>query len=456
MTVSDRVLVAACLALFVTGSARADDEQPAGQAGFWDRARLVGDLGGLRTRLEDAGYKFGLQEQSEVIGVVRGGLRRGAIYDGLSQASLTVDLDKVFGLSGGTFYISAEQLHGRGASQNLVGNLLTVSGIEATRATRLYDLYYEQTLLDGAVSVRIGQMGADEEFVVSQYGALFINSTFGWPVLNTLALPSNGPAFPLTTPGVRVKVKPNDTLTFAGAVFNGNPAGVGPGNPQDRDPSNTDFRTNGGVFAIAEVAYALNPGENANLAGTYRLGGWYNTNDNDDLRIDTAGLSLADPASTGIARKRRGDFAIYAVADQQVWRKPGTKDQGISVFARVAGGPGDRNLSNFYADGGVSWRGAIPGRDSDVAGIGVSYLHISRSAQLLDREVRAFSGFPYPVRDRELVVEATYSYQATGWMMVQPDLQYVSHPGGNVPDPLNPTRRLRGALVLGTRATITF
>ncbi len=211
--------------------------------GFWERDTLTGNWGGLRTKLEDVGIRLGLQEQSEVWSNVSGGVRRGFTYDGLTTASLNLDLDKAFGWSGGRIFVSAFQIHGRGPTPNLVGNLQAVSSVEATRATRLYDLWLEQTFLNEKLSLRIGQEGANDEFMISQYGALFMNSSFGFPALAALDLPSGGPNYPLATPFVRLKYIATDQLTFMAGAYNGDPAGPGRGDPQERNASGTAFRT---------------------------------------------------------------------------------------------------------------------------------------------------------------------------------------------------------------------
>jgi porin len=48
----------------------------------------------------------------------------------------------------------------------------------------------------------------------------------------------------------------------------------------------------------------------------------------------------------------------------------------------------------------------------------------------------------------EMALEVTYQAQITQWLSVQPDLQYIIHPGGN--------QDLNNALVLGCRVTVTF
>jgi porin len=49
-------------------------------------------------------------------------------------------------------------------------------------------------------------LGADTEFFISDFAALYINGTFGGPDITLPDLPSfGGPNYPLATPGVRLK-----------------------------------------------------------------------------------------------------------------------------------------------------------------------------------------------------------------------------------------------------------
>ena len=427
--------------------------------GFWDRANLFGDLGGVRTRLADRGITFGLTESSEVFGNASGGIGRGVIYEGLSQFGVGFDTEKLLGLPGGTFNVSGYWIHGRGLSLNyLDNNLHTASSLEALRGWLLFELWYEQVLFDKKLSIRVGQLAADQEFMTSQYAGLFLNHTFGWSTFPSANLPSGGPSYPLATPGVRVRWTPREDLGIQVGVYNGNPAGFGPGFPQQRNPSGTAFRLNDGVFAIAEIAYSINAGEHATgLPGTYKLGGWYNSNAFPDQRRNAFGQSLADPDSfPAVGKSRRNNWSLYAVADQLLYRPPGAQDQGLGVFARIMGGPGDRNLLNFYADAGITYKGAIPGRENDTAGLAVGYARISDTVSKLDSDVAFFTGGAFPVRRNETVLELTYQAQIAPWWLVQPTAQYILNPNGGVPNPADPRKRLGDAAVFGLRTVITF
>ncbi len=424
---------------------------------FWTRDAATGDWGGERTRLEDEGVIVGADSIDEILGNVSGGARTGTIYDGRFEALVTLNLAKLLSWPGATLHANAYQIHGRGLSANdLGGNLMTASNIEATRATRLFDLWVEQVLLDGKVAVRVGQIAADDEFFTSQTAASFINATFGWPALMSASLPSGGAAYPLATPGVRVNYAANDAFTVSTAIFNGDPAGAGPGDAQLRNADGTAFRLDDASFAIVEASYATNQQKDApGLPAAYKLGAWYHTGQFADQRFDESGQSLAAPDSRGVAARHGSDYGGYFIVDQTVWRDV-SGDRDVAVFLRGGGGPSDRNEIELYADAGLNFKGLIPSRTDDVFGVAAAVAEIGPRARALDADVKRFSGIYSPIRDEESVVELMYRYQLTPWWTLQPDLQFVRHPGGGVPQPSDPLRRIPDAFILGLRSAILY
>src|SRR4051812_13441596 len=212
----------------------------------------LGDLWGARPALEKAGITFSLTYIGETLGNTAGGIRRGSIYEGRPATQNDGDPENLLGWSGATFHTNFYQIHGHGPSRFYLGNLMPASGIEALPSTRLYELWLEQKLFNDKVALRVGQLAADTEFLVSQYSTLFVNATFGWPAITGVNLPSGGPAYPLATPAVRVKIAPTDEVSILAAVFNGDPAGparllVEP-DPQRRNRNGLDFRTKDPAF----------------------------------------------------------------------------------------------------------------------------------------------------------------------------------------------------------------
>jgi len=448
----------AAAALMAAAGARA--EEPAKQpASIWEQDTLTGDWGGARTALKDKGIDITLVSIDEVLGVLSGGISRQASYEGRFEFSVDADLKKLVGWDGATAHFTIYQL--RSTSHDAVDNVGSIgdpSNIDALSTTRLFTAWFQQNFFDDKLSIRLGQIAADDEFLGSPTAGGLINGTFGWASLVAANMLSGGPAFPLATPGVRVAVKPTDQITWQTAVFSGDPAGADCNDvPQSCNRYGTTFSFSGGALVMSELQYAVNQDKNAKgLPGVYKLGGWYATADFADQHYGLNGagavVSLADPSVAG-SLYHHGDFGIYAIADQMVWR---SETSSLNLFARGGFAPSDRNLISFYMDTGAGIKGLLPGRADDVFTVGFSYAKISNDAAALDQDTLLINGPPYPIRDSEMVFEASYQAQIAPWWTVQPDLQYIVHPGGNVPDPNNPNVTVGNALVAGVRSTIKF
>lgn len=427
----------------------------------------AGDPTGLRRFLSDRGIVTSFNAIADVLGDTNGGTRRTATVLGRIDMQLDADLDRLAGWSGAAFRVEAYQINGAGLTRAAVNDLAVVSELEALPSTRLYEVWVEQRLFGDRLAIKVGQVAADTEFLVSQTATLFINSTFGWPTINGANLPSGGPAYPFAAPAVRAKYLPDPNLSFQVGLFDGDPAGPArPWNdpdPQRRDRTGTNFRLGDAPFLIAEAAYAYNveardrSGSLLEEAGTATVGGWHHFGRFASLRIDGSGRSLADPSTSGIARRFRGDDGLYAMVDQTIYREPGKDDEGASVFVRALGSPGDRNLIDLYLDAGIGYRGLLPTRSNDTAGVAVSYARISPSARGFDRDTILATGTAMPRRRFEALVEATYQAVLAPGVTVQPNVQYVFHPGGNVADPRDPSgSRIRNATIAGLRATLSY
>ena len=445
----------------------------AGEPGQWTgwlkRDTLLGDAWGIRTKLGNYGINIGLTDANEVFGNVTGGMRKGWVGEGLTMLTVGLDTDKAFGWEGGKFNISAMNIRGRSLSQWYIGNLQTNSGIAATPTTRLWEIWFQQSFFNDKFDIRLGQQSIDQEFMTSEGSAYFLNTMMGWPMFPSANLYAGGPAYPLSSLGVRLRAKPGGGFTILGGVFQDNP----PGGPFDDDGQlrgstrwggNFNLRT--GALVIGEVQYAVNqpedgqmdtPGTRRGLPGTYKLGFWYDSAGFPNQRYDAAGISLASPYSTGVANLQRPNFSFYGVVDQTVWQPADSSDpRAIGVFARAMGGPGNVNLISYSLNTGVTFKGFIPGRHDDVFGIGYGLANVSYGARGLDQDMRYFSGTPMPIRASESFVEVTYQAAVTPWWVVQPDFQYVWTPAGGVINPYNPAKRIGNAAIFGVRSTITF
>jgi porin len=281
--------------------------------------------------------------------------------------------------------------------------------------------------------------------MVSTYAASFINTMFGWPGLPSYDMPSGGPAYPLSALGARVRAQLTPSLTALGGVYDGDPLGNNANNL-----SGTNFNLHNGALFIGELQYAINQpfdgelvgADSSGLPGIYKVGAWYNNERFSDQQ-------------TGVADAHHGDYSVYAVADQMIWRPDPDEPRSIGVFARVMGAPGDRNLVSLSANAGIVMKAPFASRENDSVGLGIAYIKIGNGAHDLDLDNLAISQGLYGVRTSETVLEATYQYQVTPWWVMQGDLQYTFNAGAGQ-NPNDPTQALRNTFVLGARTTITF
>jgi porin len=406
----------------------------------------------LRAELAAKGLTYTLSYMGETLANA-GGVRQGAIYEGRLEAIVEADLEKLWGFRGLAFHMHGFDSHGPGLSQENVQNILTVSSIEARATARLFELYLEQKLAD-AVSFRFGQLSADTEFFISSNGATFINSTLGWGGIGAADMPSGGVANPLAAPGVRIKVEPWKNITLLAAMYDGDPAGPGQDDPQDRDHYGTLFRVQDPPLLMQEAQWKYNQDKEAQgLPGTLKVGAWQHTGKFDDQEYDAAHVSMAlshnDPA------KRFGDYGFYIVADQQIFRlNDGDPAHGVHVFARLSKSPEDRNLVSTYADGGIVCKGLIASHPDDDFGAAFAYAKISGRASDLDRDRNIVGASNLPIRDFEAIVEVYYKHQVIPGFTVQPDFQYVVHPGGHAAQ--NNGLAIKDAAVAGVRFSISY
>jgi porin len=416
--------------------------------------------------LAATGLNFGATYIGDFIGNVSGGTSRGFIHLGRLDLSVDADLEKLVGWTGGRFFANSYEIYGHGLTRDYIHNLATISESEALPDARLYNAYFEQSFYNNALNIRVGQQAADVEFFDSQTDDLFINGTFGWPAIKASNLPAGGPAPPIAVPGVRVKAALSDRITVFGAVFNGNPARPGDGDPQLRDNHGLAFRVSDPPWYIGQVRfdYDIDIGGRP-LAGNFTPGGWYHTGQFDDQRFTAQGQSIADPGGTGIAAKLRGDFGIFATIEQTLYRPPSVTEKGVSaslpgvtVFGRIAYSPPDRNLIDLYLDGGVGFVGFVPGRPLDRFGMAIAYMRISGADRNLDRDTQFFSDLARPVRSNETLLELIYeAHIKPGWLLA-PYFQYVFRPSGGIPNPNDPSGLLRigDAAVFGVTTTLKY
>ena len=415
---------------------------------YWDMDHLLPER--WLKPLTDRGIDYTVMYTADVLGNVSGGLKRGATFSGVLEAGLSLETEPLLGWRGATFYGSCLIAHGENLSDQHLGDLYGGSSDERKFSVRLYELWLDQTFCHEAVSLRVGQLALDREFLGTDLGLLFMNCAFGWPAV--IGWSMDAATYPVAAPGVRLRVDLG-RYWFQSAVFTGEPEPLEERDENEERPHDehgVDFNFSGGVLAIWELGYATVTEEvNSRHPGVYKLGGWFHTGRFEDQYYDDQGRSLADPATSENPRSLNDNWGLYAVAEQNIWNpSPALEERGLSLFARVAAVPSDRNLISFTVDTGLHYVGLFPGRPHDVTGVGFSYSRISNRARDLARDENVLADAAAPLPDYEAVLEWTYRIEIKPWWYLQPDVQYIVHPGGSsaIPD----------ALVIGLRCVFSL
>ena len=415
---------------------------------------VAGTWGGMRTSLQSHGMEISGSYSADVWGNTTGGLKTGTVYTGLLTFGAAVDLEKALGWSGASVSTNWLWLSGRNASEDLVGNFLTVSNTAGFNTLRMYNLWFQQKLLDNKISIRLGQISADSEFVLSDYSALFLNGTFGWPPFAYMNMPQGGPGFPMGTLGGRLALNPVDWFTFQTAVFQGDVFAQ----EVNRHGFRWSLDAQTGYTFLNEAQFRWNHGSNeSGLPGQLKSGVWFQSGTNADalaasthsgnggcyLVVDQ--MLFREPAGPGAAELTDGKAAGGGRADKS-FKAPvplEKSDQGLGWFTHVGFTPSDRNIVSFSFDTGLAYKGLIPTRDSDTIGLGIGYARLSNGARNLIQDETGASCV-----GAEMVVELTYQARITQWFSVQPDIQYIINPAGATSS--------SNALVIGGRMALLF
>ncbi len=414
-SVMRHLLPSAAAALLLLGGVATARAEPGPELGWLDRPQLTGDWGGARRRLAARGVLPGARYTTGFWSNVRGGVQTGTRYEGFAEWWLKADLEDLVGWRGGSFDINWYSYHGELPSEDLVGTFptQTVSGWETSTAVRFYEILLRQTWADGRFVLKAGQLSADTDFFVSDNAADLLNGTFGFLGLGRTR--EIAPFYPLAAPGAYLRARTGDGRWEAHV-------GVYTADPGEDEESNFgfDWSFDNGAFLLGEIGYRRSF---FGRPGRYAIGVAGTTADLEDFR--SGGTET-------------GTYGLYALLDQLLVEQTPERP-GLGLFVRSYGAPqSDRSPGSWYVDFGLKLTRPFPGRDEDVFSLGFSVLGLS------DDFVDSRRARGQTTSRRQSLLEVTYRLQVTGWLTLQPDLQFF----------FDPVFSRRDATVIGLRAVI--
>ncbi|NQU25561.1 MAG: carbohydrate porin, partial [Candidatus Nealsonbacteria bacterium] len=322
----------------------------------------------------------------EVFTNMRGGIstRNATRYKGIFDLLLTANLDHYDLFPGGIVYLYGNQGHGRGITEEFVGDSLEISNIDFLHTMQVAEFWWEVALFDEFLRVRLGKQDANHDFAIVESAGDFINGCYGQH--SNIPMPS----WPDGAMGAALYFQLADRWELRTGVWDG-----------AADGRTWGFSGTGETVSMLEVKTQYDLIDR--LPGEFHAGVWYHNGQFGDLD--------GSPIHTG-------NHGVYLGADQAVFREngdDGEDDQGLSAFVQYGWSREDRSEIPHYLGGGLVYKGLIGTRDEDR--IGVAVAHAVFSDLLVGRSA-------------ETNVELFYKLQLAPYFSIQPDLQYVASPSG--------------------------
>src|SRR3984893_7196139 len=404
---------------------------------FWTRPYLLGDLG--RTRLKEMGIDLSLELGDEAVANATGGDNRQVVQAGQLAFHGKFAIAKLAGIHGGLIGITLVDRFGQ--------NLNSEAGIPALQLTNevfgrgsithLTELYYSQKLFDNTLELKGGRLPVGSDFFFGN--CEFINLTFcggqpgniqGGSIFNFPISQWAGVAHYNITKEVQISAgvydaNPNYLTTSDYGVY------LAPGIPASSRAS--------GVLVPVELTWR----PQGHLYGTWRLGGWYD----DASTIDGGlpGIITTIPGVNGVPDQglgdQRGRYGVYESILQRLTDEGGPA-KGWYAFLNTTWADHRTSYQDYEISGGVKHTGTFASRPLDEVGFAVGTTHVNSAALSLN------------AGGNEVPLEAWYGWQATGWLNLKFDLQYVMNPGGRGYNAAGV--RTDNAWVYGLRTTVKF
>lgn len=392
-----------------------------GDVSAWiDQGRATGDWGGYRSRLAGRGLSINAEYTFEWSSVWSGGANNRASTRNLFTLDATLDLTTAAGIEGASVFVQYLSVNPERGGSRDAGDIQVYSNLENDRhIDAIYEAWYEQLLMDDRVRIKAGKFDANSEFAFADAAGEFANSSAGYsPTIVGF------PTYPNSAFGVavfaRVAESENASLEFSYGLFDGAAAvdGVRTGT---RGPATffSDDKSDD-YFHIGQATLSWS-----------RLGGLHDGRLSSGVAHHTGDFERFD------GEIEQGATSFYATIEQRFWRPDDAADSDRGLYALGQYGWADDDVSEFHqhAAAGIVLRGTAGSRPEDSAGVYVSFADLSDAAG---------AGF---ARD-ELVIEAYYRVRATGFLFLQPGIQYIINPSGS--------DRVENALVGGIRLGIVF
>jgi len=384
---------------------------------------LFGDWDGERSRLLERGVSFDLQYVSDSLWNVKSKQRERLASWNRFRETVDIDFGRLAGESGLFFHATA-LWQGGGNLGSFLGLLTGPSGLASANTCRLDSWWIEKRWLDERLTARVGQFAGQDFYGAPHYSASFIFEPIGYALGN---LSTTFESFdPPSTPALEVRVVPTRNLYVKSMVL----AAVR--SPFSQNPTGLVPQFHGSPMSVSEIGFT--PGKKATsvrasdsvdsrkgYSGLYQFGVSYNPG------------KFASPTRT---TPQSGDYLLYGMASQALWRADRTEARGIDAMFAYDWSPAGINRNNKLLTAGLRINEPLHLNFHNTMALG--YVRSSLSPQFLPPGAPAWKA--------EHGVEFNTLLDPLPMLLFQPVIQYYANVGGGV----------ERAVVVGFRTKVEF
>jgi porin len=415
-------------ALVVPLSSQGQQEETLGgpdshETGQGPHGHLFGEWGGERTRLLERGVRFDFQYVSDSLWNIESPQKERFASWNRFRGTVDIDFGKLVGIHDLYFHATA-LWQGGGNLGAYLGLLTSPSGMSSMNTCRLDSWWLEKRWIDERIAARIGQFAGQDFYGAQHYAASFIFEPMGYALGNLF---TDFESFdPPSTPAMEVRVVPIHNLYVKSMVeaedrepFAHNPTGLVP-----------QFR--GVPVSISEIGFT--PGKNASsvrafdsvesrkgYSGLYQFGASYNP---------------GEFATASSARPRSGDYLLYWMASQALWRVDPKEARGLDGTFAYDWSPANVNRNNTMLTAGLRFNEPLPLPIHNTMSLGYVQNRLSQQ----------FDPQSTPAWKVEHGIEFNTLLDPLHMLLLQPVIQYYANVGA----------RTGHAVVLGFRTKVEF
>ncbi|MCX2561526.1 carbohydrate porin [Acetobacter farinalis] len=386
---------------------------------------LVQAITPMREWLRQRGFVFSLSYKGEAMGLISGGLKKGMSYVHEVTLQGIFDLQKMAGLKGWSVHTLVMERAGKALQNGRVGEyyvaLQEVYSLSGNVAAHLVDFYAEKKMMNNRLDLTFGRMSLTHVFATSPLLCSFMVTCSAPVGLKQNAAMS---VYPKATWGGRLRFRPTrDTAVQVGAYSV---------SALTDNPSGWAWGAEDATGLALPIEFTWQPFLTRNhLPGHYVIGYSHDTTRYADKIGSVYPKKLANTLPG--TRSAPADM-MWVEADQMMYRLGGRNMMagGYLMAGYVHTTPRVANISD-EAYGGFSMVGVIPTRVTDRFGVLYSWYHVSNRRRL-SQQLAEDAGLPlgpsiHGVQRNSHIIEAYYAIDAFPGILIQPEFQYMIHPG---------------------------